>query len=715
MNKKVALFIASLFFVPHLLGGREENEGIVPPVARIIPKVDTVHGDILVDNYYWLRDRNNPDVIEYLHMENRYTEAMMQHTEALQEKLYREMRSRIKETDLSVPARLDDYFYYSRTEENKQYTIYCRKKESLNEAEQVLLDLNELALAHSYVELGAYEISPDHRFLAYSIDTTGSERYVLYIKDLEKNALLAESIANVGRQAAWANDNRTLFYAALDDAKRPYKLRRHVLGTDPSEDPVFYHETDEAFWLDISRTKSGRYVVMESGSHTTTEIHYLDADEPLSDFRVILPREPGVAYYIGHHADRFYIITNKNAVNFRLMETPVHNTAWENWSTVIPNRDSVMIDTIDVFENHIVIYEREAGLKKIRIMDMVKNEDYSVDFPEASYTFRRSKNPEYKTDILRFEYMSLVTPRTVFDFNMNTRACELKKQYEVLGGFSPDMYQAERIQARAEDGRMIPISLVYRKDIARDGNDPLVLMGYGAYGWSYEPYFSSNRLSLLDRGFIYAIAHVRGGSEMGRYWHEQAQFLNKRHTFTDFIVCIEYLLKEKYTSPRRLVISGGSAGGLLVGAVTNMRPELFAGVVADVPFVDVINTLLDLSIPLTPVEHSELGDPHEEEFYYYMKSYSPYDNVTTQAYPNMLITAGLNDPRVGYWEPAKWTAKLRVLKTDDNLLLLKTNMGAGHEGASGRYDYLRDLAFEYAFMLNILGVSGLETHDDSKK
>lgn len=715
VNNRITLFIASLFFVPLLLDGREGNESVVPPVARIVPRLDTVHGDILVDNYYWLRDRNDPEVIEYLQAENKYAEVMMQHTEMLQETLYSEMRSRIKETDLSVPARLDNYFYYSRTEGGKQYPIYCRKKESLKEPEQVLLDLNEIALVHAYVELGAYEVSPDHGLLAYSIDTTGSERYVLHVKDLKENTLLGESIANVGGQVAWANDNRTLFYTALDDVKRPYKLRRHVLGTDPTEDEVLYHETDEAFWLDVSRTKSDRYVIMESGSHITTEIHYLDADEPLSDLRMIQPREPGVAYYIGHRADQFYIMTNKNAVNFQLMETPVYNTAWENWSTIIAHRDSVMIDTIDVFEDHIVIYERESGLKKIRIMDMVKNEDYSVDFPEAAYAFWQAKNPEYKTDILRFEYMSLVTPRTVFDFNMNTRVRELKKQYEVLGGFNSDDYHSERIQARAEDGTMIPISLVYRKGIERDGNDPLVLMGYGAYGWSYDPYFSSNRLSLLDRGFIYAIAHVRGGSEMGKDWHEQAQFLKKKNTFTDFVACIEYLLEEKYTSPQRLVISGGSAGGLLVGAVTNMRPGLFAGVVADVPFVDVVNTLLDRSIPLTVVEYTELGSPYEEEYYRYMKSYSPYDNVVAQEYPNMLITAGLNDPRVGFWEPAKWAAKLRALKTDDNLLLLRTNMGAGHEGASGRYDYLRDLAFEFAFMFHILEMSGSEMDHESRE
>ena len=575
----------------------------------------------------------------------------------------------------------------------------------------MLLDLNELALAHSYVELGAYEVSPDHRLLAYSIDTNGSERYVLRIKDVTEHTLLTENIPNVSRQTAWANDNRTLFYATLDHAKRPYKLRRHVLGTDPIDDPVLYHETDEAFWLDISRTKSGQYVVMQSGSHTTTEIHCLDADRPLSDFKVILPREPGITYYIGHRGDRFYIMTNKNAENFQLMEARVHNTAWENWSTVIAHRDSVMIDTIDVFENHVVIYERESGLRQIRVKDLKKNEDYRVDFPEASYAFWPGKNPEYKTDILRFEYMSLVTPKTVFDFNMNTRVREMKKQYEVLGDFDPDVYQVERIRARAQDGTMIPISLVYRKEIVKDGNAPLLLMGYGAYGWSYDPYFSSNRLSLLDRGLIYAIAHVRGGSEMGKHWHEQAKFLNKRITFTDFVACIEHLLKERYTSPDRLVISGGSAGGLLVGAVVNMRPELFTGVVADVPFVDIINTLLDLSIPLTPVEHSELGDPQEERFYYYMKSYSPYDNVRAQDYPSMLITAGLNDPRVGYWEPAKWAAKLRALKTDGNLLLLWTNMGAGHEGRSGRYDYLRDLAFEYAFILDILGLSGIEIQD----
>jgi oligopeptidase B len=704
MNK-VIVFFAFLILSITFVQGQKTFEAISPPRARIIPRVDTVHGDIRIDDYYWLRDRENPEVIEYLNAENKYTSAMMAPTIPLQNRLYREMLSRIRETDLSVPVQIDSYYYYSRTKEGKQYSVYCRKKNDLNASEQVLLDLNELAVGHSHMELGAYEVSPDHQYLAYSIDTAGSERYTLHVKDIDADTLYAERIENVGDQIAWANDNETFFYSVLDQAKRPYKLYRHVLRTDESSDRMVYYEKDEAFWIDILKTKSEKYIILLLGSHNTTENYYLSADEPQGQFTLVEPRESGVRYYIDHRGGTFYIRTDKGAQNFKVMVTAVDRPAAANWSEWLPQRDSVMIDDLDIFADHAAIYETENGLQKIHVIDLNDGLEHWIEFPEPTYAIFRTKNPEFNTDILRFEYTSLVTPRTVFDYNMVTRFKELKKQYEVVGGFDPAQYCSERIFAPAPDSTLVPISIVYRRDIKRDGRNPMLLTAYGAYGYSNEAYFSSNRLSLLNRGFIFAIAHVRGGGEMGEHWHLQGQFLNKKNTFTDFIACAEYLVVQKYTAKDLLAISGGSAGGTLIGAVVNMHPELFKAAIAEVPFVDVINTLLDPSIPLTVVEYTELGNPFEKKYYEYMRLYSPYDNVTAQDYPNMLVLASINDPRVGYWEPAKWTAKLRALKTDDNLLLLRTNMGAGHSGSSGRYDYLKDIAFEYAFILYIMGVT----------
>ncbi|UCF71751.1 MAG: S9 family peptidase [candidate division WOR-3 bacterium] len=678
---------------------------IDPPIASVIPKVDTVHGDIRVDDYFWLRDRTAPAVLVYLSAENEYTRSMMLDTEGLQDSIYAEMVARIEETDMSVPVRRDDYYYYSRTEKGKEYPVYCRKKGSPDSAEQVLIDLNELCSGHAYIELGAYEVSPDNRYLAYSIDTTGSERYTLFFRDLQRNVLLSDHVENVDDQVAWANDNLTVYYTVLDDARRPFRLYRHTLGKDVDQDRMIYHEKDDAFWLDISKTRSERFLLMVSGSHTTTEVFYADAEDPSGHFSLIRPRETDVEYYIEHRDTIFYVFTNDGAPNFKLMEVSVNDPAPGNWREIVPHRDAVLLEGFDVFENYTVLYERERGLKKIRIMGAGSDIDYYVDFPEPTYYLDPGDNPEFTTDLLRFEYSSLVTPKTIFDYNMGTRVRDLKKQYRVLGAYDPALYRVERLYAPADDGVPIPISLVYRKDLKKYGGNPLLLMGYGAYGWSYEPYFSSNRLSLLDRGFVYAIAHVRGGGEMGKSWHEQGQFLRKMNTFRDFIACAKYLVHEGYTTTGSLVISGGSAGGLLIGAVINMEPGLFKAAVADVPFVDVINTMLDPSIPLTVVEYTELGSPFDEKFYWYMKSYSPYDNVEARRYPHMLVTAAFNDPRVGYWEPAKWTAKIRALKTDDNLLILKTNMDAGHGGSSGRYAELRDLAFEYSFVLKVLGIA----------
>jgi oligopeptidase B len=711
MIRSIVFFIT--FFVLQLGGaaGSIRGSSISPPVARIIPRVDTVHGYIRVDDYYWLNDRGNPEVIQYLEAENAYTESVMKHTEGLQAELYDEVLARIRETDSSAPVKIDEYYYYSRTEEGRQYAIRCRKKDSLAAAEQVLLDLNELAAGRSYMDLGAFEVSPNHRFLAYSLDTAGSEIYTLHVKDLDADTLLSEQIEDVGYQIAWVNDNQSLYYSVLDQTKRPYKVYQHMLGKDQVDDRLIYHEKDDAFWIDVFKTKNRKYILIIPASHNTTEIHYSIADDPNAEFVVFRPRETGIEYYIENREGEFYILTNKDAENFKLMVTPVDRVDLPYWRNIIPERDSVTIDAFEVFENSIVLYETERGLQKIRVIDARDNSSHDIEFPEPTYSIFRTDNPEFANDILRFEYTSLITPRSVFDYHMVTRVRELKKQYVVLGGYDPTDYHSERIWARARDSVLIPISIVYKKGISKNGRNPLLLAGYGAYGYSYEPYFSSSRLSLLDRGFVFAIAHVRGGGEMGENWHRQGQFLNKLNTFTDFIACTEHLISLSYTSSERLAIYGGSAGGTLIGAVINLRPKLFKAVIADVPFVDVVTTLLDPSIPLTVVEYTELGNPFEKEYYEYMNNYSPYDNVTQQDYPNMLVHAGFNDPRVGYWEPAKWVAKLRALKTDDNILLLKTNMGAGHLGSSGRYDYLREIVFEYAFLLDVLGVHNVKVSD----
>ena len=674
------------------------------PVAKTDPKVDTVHGEARVDNYFWLREKSNPEVIAYLEAENKYTEAMMQHTEDFQEQLYQELLGRIKETDLSVPEKIDDYYYYTRTEEGKQYPIYCRKKGNLEATEEILLDQNALSEGHEYLEVGVYKISPNHQLLAYSTDTTGGESYTLYIKNLTAGQLLGDQIPNTYYSVEWASDNQTLFYTTLDAAKRPYKLYRHQLGSDPAADPLIYHETDESFFLDISKTRSKAYLLMELENINTSEVHYLEADQPTGDFKVVSPRQLELEYSVEHHGDQFFIVTNSDAVNFKLMCASVDNPSWANWEEVIPHREAVKLDSVSAFQNHLVISEREEGLQKIRVRNLTTGEEHAVDFPEPVYTVRQGRSPEFNTTTLRFNYASLVTPMSVFDYEMDARTRELKKQDEVLGGYDPFLYESERIFAKAADGTPVPISIVYKKGLTKDGGNPLLLYGYGSYGINSDPYFSSNRLSLLDRGFIYAIAHIRGGEEMGRTWYEKGKLLHKKNTFTDFIACAENLIAEKYTASDKLVIQGGSAGGLLMGAVTNIRPELFEIVIAKVPFVDVVNTMLDASIPLTIIEYDEWGNPNEKMFYDYIKSYSPYDNIEAKAYPHILVTAGLNDPRVHYWEPAKWTAKLRTLKTGDNRLLLKTEMGAGHGGPSGRYDYLKEMAFEYAFIFDLLGI-----------
>ena len=675
-----------------------------PPVAKIKSTVDTLFGTEMIDNYHWLRERDNPEVIEYLKAENAYTDSIMKHTEKLQGKLYDEMVARIKETDLSVPVKRDNYYYYSRTEEGKQYKIYCRKEGSLDAEEEVLLDLNKMAEGKDFLNLGIFDVSPNHELLAYAIDTMGNERYTLRVKNLKTGKLYPDIIDSVSTSFEWANDNRTFFYTITDNAWRPYKLFRHTLGNDVKNDALVYHEPGESFFLGVGKSKSMDYLFLYLGSQTTTEIYYLDANKPTGEFKLIHPRQHDMEYEVYHHGSLFYIVTNDNAKNFRLMQTPVTSPSKDNWKEVIAHRDSVKLDGIEVFKDYMAIYERENGLKQIRIMDFASGEIHKVKFPEPVYTVWPGSNPDYNSRLLRFSYTSLVTPRSVYDYDMKTRERELKKQREVLGGYDPDMYQSERIFTIADDGARIPVSIVYRKGIKMDGSNPLYLYGYGAYGMSMDPYFSSSRISLLDRGFIYAIAHIRGGGEMGRPWYDDGKLLKKKNTFTDFIAVAEDLIAKKYTSSDKLVISGASAGGLLIGATVNMRPDLFKVVVADVPFVDLMNTMLDPNLPLTVIEYEEWGNPNEKEYFDYMFSYSPYDNIKAKDYPNMFITAGLNDTRVQYWEPAKWTAKLRAMKTDSNRLLLKTNMGAGHGGVSGRYDWIKEVALEYAFILDVLGI-----------
>ncbi len=682
----------------------QETQEIQPPRAKVIPKKDTLFGDVRIDNYYWLRERDNPEVLDYLKAENAYTEAVMEPTKALQEKLFREMKGRIKETDLSVPVKWGGYYYYSRTEAGKQYRIHCRKKGSMKAPEEVLLDENQLAKEHDFLRIGVREVSPDHRLLAYSVDTSGSETYTLYIKNLETGELLSDAIPNTYYSVEWGNDNRTLFYTVLDAAKRPYKLYRHVLGNPPEKDELVYHEPDEKYFVSLYKSKDREYIFLELESQITTEVRFLNANQPQESFRVIHPRQHEMEYSVEHHSGSFYILTNDQAKNFRLMKTPVDHPGKKYWQEVVPHREDVMLEGMEMFKNHLVLFERKSGLRHIHITDFRYNTSHDIDFPEPVYTVWRDQNPEFDSNILRFSYTSLVTPKSIYDYNMDTRKRRLMKQEEVLGGYDPKQYQSERIFAEAPDGTKIPISVVYKKGFRKDGSHPFYLYGYGSYGATIEPYFNSNRLSLLDRGFGYAIAHVRGGGEMGRQWYEDGKLLKKKNTFTDFIACAEHLVGQGYTIPNKLVIAGGSAGGLLMGAVTNMRPDLFNTVIAKVPFVDVLNTMLDPTIPLTVTEYEEWGNPNIKEYYFYIKSYSPYDNVEAKAYPNMFVTAGLNDPRVQYWEPAKWTAKLRAHKTDDHLLLLKINMGAGHGGASGRYDYLKEIALEYSFIFDCLDI-----------
>ena len=671
-----------------------------PPTAAIKPKELTIHGHTRVDNYFWLRERENPEVITYLESENAYTEAIMAHTKPLQEELYAELVGRIQETDSSAPIKKGEYFYYDRTEAGQQYKIHCRKHGSLDAPEEILLDENALAASTKYFKLGIFQVSPNQQLLAYSSDTSGGERYTLVVKNLATGEMLADAVPDTFYSVEWANDNRTLFYNKQNEVWRSDRVFRHTLGTDPSEDIEVFHETDELFNVYMHKTRDDAYLVITSASMETTEQRFLHADMPEGELTLLAPRKRGWRYFLNHRQGEFFILSNEEARNNKLMVTAVANLAPANWQTFIPHNPDKLLENVDVFADHLVVYGRFNGLHTLDIHNFSGSIRQPVAFPEPVYAIQVSENPEFVTDRLRFVYTSLTTADTTVELDMDTLEWHKIKQLPVLGGYDPANYQSERTFATAPDGTQVPISLVYRKGLVRDGRNPCLLYGYGSYGASMSPSFDQKRLSLIDRGFIYAIAHIRGGKEMGRQWYDQGKWLHKKNTFTDFIACARHLINEKYTSREKLAVNGRSAGGLLMGAVTVMAPELFKVVVAGVPFVDVVSTMLDESIPLTTGEFEEWGNPKEEVYYKYMLSYSPYDNTEAKAYPNILITAGLNDPRVQYWEPAKWAAKLRALKTDDNLLLLKTHMGAGHFASSGRYDYLKDITLEYAFILD---------------
>jgi oligopeptidase B len=687
--------------VPVVLG--QTGTGKQPPLAKKAAHTTEIHGYTLKDDYFWLREKKNPEVIQYLEAENAYTEDVMKPTKDLQDVLYKEMLGHIKQTDLSVPSRIGSYYYYTRTEEGKQYFYFCRKRGSMDAQEEVLLDLNKLAEGKSFLGLGGAEVSDDGNLLAYSTDTTGYRQYTLHVKDLRTGQTLSENIERTG-SIVWASDNKTLFYSTEDAvSKRSDKCWRHSVGSDKSD--LIYEEKDELFDVFAGRTHDKKVITLVSQAKTSTEYRYLMADNPMGEFKVILPRQDGHEYQVGHYNNRFYITTNKDAKNFRVVSAPVDDPSEKNWKTFIPYNPQVKIDGLIFFADHLVVSEREGGLTYLRVVDMKTKQSHRVTTDEPDYALFLGGNPEFNTTTLRFNYQSMVTPSSVYDYDMNTRQRKLLKQQEVLGGYDQKNYEARRIWSVSRDGTKVPISLVYKKGVKFDGQAPMLLYAYGSYGLSMAPTFSSSRLSLLDRGVIYALAYIRGGGELGEEWREQGRMMKKLNTFYDFIDCAQFLEENKYTSADRMVIQGGSAGGLLMGAVTNMRPDLFKAVVAQVPFVDVMNTMLDASLPLTTSEYIEWGNPNEKSAFDYMIKYSPYDNIAAKNYPAMLVHVSLNDSQVPYWEGTKFVAKLRVTKTDKNPLLLKPNMGAGHGGASGRYDALHETAFTDAFILWQMGIA----------
>lgn len=682
-----------------------ENLATKVPQIKKIPKELKIHGDTRIDNYYWLNDRENPEVIEYLNAENAYRESEMKHTEHFQSQLFEEIKGRIKEQDQSVPYKKKGYWFYVRFEIGQEHPIYCRKKGSMEAEEEVLLNVNELAKDQDFYQIGGMSISPDNQWLAFGEDKLSRRIYTIRFKNLQTGEISEEKIENTTGSVAWAEDSSLLFYTVKDETLRPSKIMRHKKGGLSSDDVLIYTEEDSTFTTFIYKSKSEKFLIIANSSTVSNEYWYLDSSRPMGEFSLFQKRERDLEYGIAHFQDQWYIHTNKDgASNFKLMTCSLNATSKEDWKELIPHRADVYLEGVDLFKNHLVLEERSNGLSKIRIKKWADNSEHYLVFPEETYTASTGNNPDFDTEILRFAYSSLTTPASVFDYNMNTRERELKKQMEVIGGYKPSEYQSERIWAKAKDGVEIPISLVYKKSLKKEDGNPLLLYGYGSYGATMDPSFSSTRLSLLDRGFIFAIAHIRGGEYLGRDWYEKGKMLHKKNTFSDFIACGEKLIEDKYSNPNKLYGLGGSAGGLLIGAVINQKPELFKGVIAAVPFVDVITTMLDETIPLTTGEYDEWGNPNQEEYYHYMKSYSPYDNVEAKDYPAILITTGLHDSQVQYWEPAKWTAKLREYKTDKNPLYLFTNMDTGHGGASGRFEAYKETAMEYAFLFDLEGL-----------
>lgn len=683
------------------------------PMAKKVPHNHIAHDDIRVDNYHWMRlsdeqkNAENPDqqtkeVVQYLEAENAYLKESLAHTDALQDTLYNEIVGRIKQTDMSVPYKYNGFYYLSRYEEGKEYPLYCRKKETLEAPEEVMLDVNQLAENFEYYAVGGRAVSPNNTLLAYGEDTLSRRIYTIRFKNLETGEMLSDVIPNTTGSVTWANDNKTVFYSIKDDALRSYKIFKHILGTDASDDVEVFHEKDETFRCGVWKSKSKKYIIIGSFSTLSTEYRVLLADKPNEAFSIFQPRERNLEYSISHFQDKWYVKHNLNAKNFMLSETSEQVTTKEHWKEVIAHRDDVLFERLDIFSDYLVLSERIQGITKLRVLP--KNQpEYYIDFGEEAYLAYTSTNVEFDTDVLRIGFTSLTTPNSTFDFNMITKEKTLLKQQEVVGGFNPKDYTSERIMVTARDGAQVPVSIVYHVDTKIDGKAPCLLYGYGSYGNSLDPYFSSVRLSLLDRGFVYAIAHIRGGQEMGRKWYEDGKLLKKKNTFYDFIDCGKAMVSKGYANDKKLYAMGGSAGGLLMGAIINEAPDMWGGVVAAVPFVDVVSTMLDESIPLTTGEFDEWGNPKNKAYYDYMKSYSPYDNITAKDYPAMLVTTGYFDSQVQYWEPAKWVAKLRELKTDNNALYFHTNMGAGHGGASGRFRRYKETALEYAFLLDLAG------------
>ncbi|NQX91556.1 MAG: S9 family peptidase [Flavobacteriales bacterium] len=688
------------------------------PKAKMVAHEMSIHGDTRVDNYFWMRlsdeqkksetpDQQTQDVVDYLNAENTYREGEMKDTEEFQEILFDEIVGRIKQTDESVPTKVNGYWYYTRYEEGKEYPIFCRKEGTMEAEEEIMLNVPEMAEGFEYYQVGGRSVSPNNEMIVYGVDTVSRREYTLSVKNLKTGEIYEDQIPKTTGGATWANDNKTLFYTKKDPVTlRSFQIYKHKLGTDSSEDQLVYEESDETFSCFVYKTKSRDFLVVGSVATESAEYQFLDANNPDGEFQMIQPRVDGLEYSLAHYGSDFYIVTNKDeAQNFKLVKAPVTSPGMDNWQEVIPHREDVLLESIEIFKDYLVIEERKNGLTEIHIKKWDGTEDYYMEFQDPAYTAYTGYNPEFDTKVMRYGYSSMTTPNSTYDYNLESKDRELLKQQEVMDPqFSPDNYTSERLMAKATDGTLVPISLVYKKGVEKNGENPLLLYGYGSYGASMDPYFSSVRLSLLDRGFVYAIAHIRGGQEMGRHWYEDGKKLNKMNTFTDFVDCADFLIGEGYTNPDHLYAMGGSAGGLLMGAVVNMRPELWNGVVAAVPFVDVVSTMLDETIPLTTGEFDEWGNPKDEEYYHYIKGYSPYDNVVAKDYPNMLITTGYWDSQVQYWEPAKWTAKLRELKTDNNQLYLYCNMDTGHGGASGRFKRFRETAMEYAFILRLEGI-----------